>query len=270
MLSSLRGVPAETGGNKTMETGTTSSIVNPIRLGFINSDPLKSMLLSSTRTASDSPDSVHIPNLPLGLTNSTRPTPHPALATKTTAHYFVTEPPDSPKTCSLNPFAEPNTITTENNPTNSPTSPIPSPSYQKTLTQTTDISLVKVFNSLSIKQKIQEDVEEPHRSKILRLCAPENNPTCQNNPPLITKPNPRKNPSPSTRTKTHHLLRRSTRKSIPLSTSNGNGLNADNNLGDEETLCEINIGREYEGQGDDTRMMTVEVVQNYKENEADL
>lgn len=259
-----------TGGNTTMEKGTTSSPLSSIRLGFINSDPLKSTLLSSTQIVSDPPDSFHIPNLSLGLNNSPKANPHPAHSTNTAHHYFVTEPPDSPKTLSLKPFAEPNTLTMGYNPPNSLNSPIPSPSNQKTITQIADVSLVKVFNSLTIKRKIQEDVEEPHRSKILRLCAPENNPTNQNDPPSITKSTPRKNPSPSTRTKTTHLLRRSPRKLIPLSSSIGNGLNADNIHETEDALYEINIGQEYESQGGDTRKMFIEAARDYEENEADL
>lgn len=179
-----------------METGTTSSPVSLIHLGFINNDLLKSMLLSSTQIGSDPPDSIYIPNLPLGLNNNPTPTTHPADSTNTAHQYFVTEPPNSPKTLSLNSLAEPSALITGISPPNSPTSPIPSPSNQKTLTQIADVSLVKVFSSFAIKRKVQDDVEEPHRSKILRLCAPDNNPN-QYDPPPITKPTPRKNPSPA-------------------------------------------------------------------------
>lgn len=249
-----------TGGKTTIETGTTPSSLSPILLEFGNINPLKSTFLPSTQIGSDPPNSVNIPGLPLGLNNSPKPTPHPAQTTNIAHHYFVTEPPESPKSLSSNPFAEPSALTVNLSPHNSPTSPNPSTSNQKTLTHIADVSLVEVFNSLAIKRKAQDDVEEPHRSKILCLCAPDSKPTSQTNPLPITKPTPRKNPSLTTKTKTPHLLRRSPRKSIPLSTSNGNGLDVGNTHGAEDALCEVFIDQEFDGQEGDTRMVPTEVV----------
>ncbi|KAF7145512.1 hypothetical protein RHSIM_Rhsim04G0053400 [Rhododendron simsii] len=138
---------------------------------------------------------VPLPHIKINPTYSPFPSPIP-----TSPHYFVTEPPESPRATShanspkspnpiFDPFLNsslqpcspniPHSIENSSSPS-LPYSHPPSPSLQPpTQSLTIENCLTSVFKSLAIKRKADEDFPEDPRPKILRLCAPNPKPTHQ-------------------------------------------------------------------------------------------
>ncbi|KAI8568811.1 hypothetical protein RHMOL_Rhmol02G0229200 [Rhododendron molle] len=261
-------VPDGIDGKVTAGSGTTSSSVSPIHLDFVNFNTGESTFLFGNQLGSDPPNLVNTHNLSLGLNFIPKPTLLPAHSTNIAHQYYVTEPPDSPKSPSpkpLKPLAEPNTFSVSLSQSNSQITPNPSTLNHKTFTPIAGVSLAEVFNSLAIKHKAQDDADESHRAKILCLCAPDVKNTSHTNPLPIIKPTPRKNHSLPSKTKTPNLLRRSPRKAIPIPSPNRKGLDVGNTHDVEDALCKVFIEQESGGQNGDTRLVPTEVVRNYEE-----
>ncbi|KAG5556727.1 hypothetical protein RHGRI_007108 [Rhododendron griersonianum] len=177
----------------------------------------------------------------------------------------ATEPTDSPKSS----LSEPSLsnlaylITDTLSPPNSPpvlTQPNPSnppliSSLNATLSptritnsQTMDIALASVFNTLAIKRKANDSGEDTGRSKILRLCAPNPNPL-----PPGPKPRP-------TRTCRKVGKKRSNSSIVVQREALLSNFSAD-----DAQLCDVSIKQDYECLGDDFSPLPFEVVGGSKE-----
>lgn len=201
-----------------------TAVLTPIGTGIIPRTPLL-----DASEAFDSPSDKGSPSLSLNpLTVCPNPT-----SQKTHTHdtpYFVTEPPDSPKSPRPMP-------TTPGFLSMQPKSLIPNPASHdhiypdspplspKTISNNhlMDISLSTAFTSLNLKRKVVDPSDEERGSKLLRLCAPEPN------------PNPLNSNTKSTLPKINHKPKRAYTKRALKSK------HSFDNFG-EAVLCDVPIG----------------------------
>ncbi|KAF7139019.1 hypothetical protein RHSIM_Rhsim07G0114000 [Rhododendron simsii] len=201
-----------------------TAVLTPIETGIIPRTPLLDASvtiepLSSKRSPPLSIDSLTVcPNLTSQITH-TYDNP-----------YFVTEPPDSPKS----PRPKPSTPTfpliqpkglNSNPPSPDHTYSDSPPLSPKTFSHTNlmDISLSTVFTSLNLKRKVVDPIDEERDSKLLRLCAPE------------PKPNPINLNTKSSLPKINHKQKRAyTKRAL-------NAKHYFDNFG-EAALCDVPIG----------------------------
>lgn len=258
--SDLVDVLSGTGVNDPHATGTPSRTPPLIPLqGIFENIPVKPngsdslACMSHLTPIKTSPKPPHSPNPELAQSSSNNPV------------YFVTEPTDSPKSS----LSEPSLsnlaylITDTLSPPNSPlvlTQPNPSnppliSSLNATLSptritnsQTMDIALASVFNTLAIKRKANDSGEDTGRSKILRLCAPD---------PNALPPGPKPRP---TRTCRKVGKKRSNSSIVVQREALLNNFSAD-----DAQLCDVSIKQAYECLGDDFSPLPFEVVGGSKE-----
>ncbi|KAF7152826.1 hypothetical protein RHSIM_Rhsim01G0110700 [Rhododendron simsii] len=179
---------------------------------------------------------------------------NPSLPTNKAHAYFVTKP-DSPKSStsdiithtsqhpihdSITP-SSPTHMPTSNSTPSNPTDIIPSPS-KPNQTHYLDVSLANVFKSLAIKRKACDDVDSSGKSKIIRLCNPEQ--------PL----------NPTQKTKTS----RTPRKPYRGGRSSGS---ARNSIGGHEIaqvvdadLCDVSVQQQFGNLDGESDLVPIEVV----------
>ncbi|KAF7114634.1 hypothetical protein RHSIM_RhsimUnG0081000 [Rhododendron simsii] len=88
--------------------------------------------------------------------------------------YFVTEPSDSPKGSSIGPNCD-SSLKNQTQPLIEEISPAASPT-SSAQPNPMDLTLASAFNTLNIKRKAHDDLPDPGKSKILKLCGPDPNP----------------------------------------------------------------------------------------------
>ncbi|KAI8549937.1 hypothetical protein RHMOL_Rhmol06G0064100 [Rhododendron molle] len=181
--------------------GTISS--SPLGRGPLGGPISESVVGSLVFSGHGSGHPVEVPHPHIKISPIFSPPTSPNL---TNPHYFVTEPPESPKTIphptspkNHNPNFDPRLNSSLHScspdksypiekslPTSLPYSHQPPPYLQsQTQSLTVENCLTPVFKSLAIKRKADEDLPEDPRPKILRLCAP--NPKPVHQPPKSSR-----------------------------------------------------------------------------------
>lgn len=251
-------VLAGTGVNDPHATGIPSRTPPHIPLqGIFENIPVKPNGSDSLACMS------HLTPIKTGPKPTHSPNPELAQSSGNNPVYFVTEPTDSPKSSLSEPplsnlaylitdtLRPPNSppVSTQPNPSNLPLISSLNTTLSPTrITNSQDIALASVFNTLAIKRKANDGGEDTGRSKILRLCAPD---------PNLLPPGPKPRP---TRT-----CRKVGKKWSNSSFMVQREALLSNFSADDAQLCDVSIKQAYECLGDDFSPMPFEAVGGSKE-----
>lgn len=198
----------------------------------------------STMPAGNSLSHIRVDNL-LGL--APLPNPHlhicpDPITIPAKRDYYVTEPSDSPKSSSIGPNFD-FSLNDQTQPSIEEVSPIASPTFPAQ-PNPLDLTLASAFNTLNIKRKAHDNLSDPGKSKILKLCGPDPNP--------IPKP------------VTPRSYRKGGRGGRSQTTGGKRNLNSLLNV--EQNLCDVTIQQAYTDSMVDVTMVPIGAAQKVVEN----